>query len=40
MDKLGKVLDELELRTTVGGDSGVQTLQAYLEVRCTCVMSL
>jgi len=32
VDKLGKVLAELELRTTVGGDSGVQTLQAYLEV--------
>jgi len=32
VDKLGDVLDELDLRTNVGGDSGVQTLQAYLEV--------
>ena len=32
MDKLGEVLDELDLRTKVGGDSGLQALQAYLEV--------
>ena len=32
VDKLGEVLDELDLRTKVGGDAGVQTLQAYLEV--------
>ncbi|KAL7533789.1 hypothetical protein ACHAXR_007920 [Thalassiosira sp. AJA248-18] len=32
VDKLGEVMDELDLRAKVGGDSGVQTLQAYLEV--------
>mmetsp|Transcript_31466 Transcript_31466/g.66182 ORF Transcript_31466/g.66182 Transcript_31466/m.66182 type:complete len:946 (+) Transcript_31466:135-2972(+) len=32
VDKLGEVLDELDLKTKVGGDSGVQTLKAYLEV--------
>lgn len=32
VDKLGEVLDELDLRTKVGGDSGLQALQAYLEV--------
>ncbi len=33
MDKLGDVLDELDLKAKVGGDNGVQTLKAYLEVR-------
>ncbi len=32
MDKLGDVLDELELTSKVGGDDGVETLKAYLEV--------
>lgn len=32
VDKLGEVLDELDLRAKVGGDSGLQALQAYLEV--------
>lgn len=32
VDKLGEVLDELDLTANVGGDNGVQTLKAYLEV--------
>jgi hypothetical protein len=32
MDKLGDVLDELDLTAKVGGDAGVSTLKAYLEV--------
>jgi hypothetical protein len=32
MDKLGDVLDELDLAAKVGGDDGVLTLKAYLEV--------
>ena len=32
MDKLGGVLDELDLTAKVGGDAGVSTLKAYLEV--------
>ncbi|KAL9182959.1 hypothetical protein ACHAXT_004238 [Thalassiosira profunda] len=31
-EKLGDVMDELDLRAKVGGDAGVQTLSAYLEV--------
>ena len=32
MDKLGDVLNELDLTTKVGGENGVQALKAYLEV--------
>ena len=32
VDKLGLVVDELNLREKLGGDHGVQTLQAFLEV--------
>lgn len=32
VDKLGDVLDELELTLKAGGDDGVETLKAYLEV--------
>ena len=31
-DSLGKVLEELDLVTVLGGDNGVQTLAAYVEV--------
>ncbi|KAL3780725.1 hypothetical protein HJC23_001007 [Cyclotella cryptica] len=31
-DKLGEVVDELELRGKLGGDHGVHTLQAFLEI--------
>mmetsp|Transcript_30946 Transcript_30946/g.58804 ORF Transcript_30946/g.58804 Transcript_30946/m.58804 type:complete len:477 (+) Transcript_30946:354-1784(+) len=32
VDKLNEVLEELDLKVQVGGNGGVQTLQAYLEV--------
>ena len=32
VDKLGEVIDELDLRGNIGGDSAVSTLQAHLEV--------
>jgi len=32
LEKLGDVLDELDLRTMIGGDAAVQMLQAYLDM--------
>jgi len=38
VEKLGEVVDELDLRTQVGGDNGIATLTAYLETSGTGII--
>jgi len=38
VEKLGDVVDELDLRTQVGGDHGIATLKAYLETSGTGII--
>jgi len=38
VEKLGDVVDELDLRTQVGGDNGIATLKAYLETSGTGII--